>query len=184
MLRVISLLSLILNHTSIARSEQAIVQNPDFSNSFETLRKKALSDPKVLELLGVTSNRNDEAITQNPRCDLNICIFVAASFSIPPLSLKQNMRDARQFGIPIVFRGFVNNSMLETQAALKDIFGTLEEAEGFSIDPTFFTRFDIQAVPTMVGINRELQQCETAGCRLDEASAHAGSLIIFRCASR
>ena len=82
------------------------------------------------------------------------------------------MAEAKTYGLPIVFRGFLNNSVYDTQAALEETFGTLDDAVGFSIDPTLFTRFAVEAVPQVIAVNQVLDVCETPGCERDPIPPH------------
>ncbi len=73
-----------------------------------------------------------------------------ASFSMPNQSLRQMMKEATDYGLTIVFQGFVNNSVFDTRAKLEEVFGEDEIGEAFAIDPTLFQRFDISSVPVVV----------------------------------
>ena len=147
----------------------------DFSEfDFDAMRDKALNNPRVRALLGVIE---PDPTTQAGQGNLDsryadAGILMLASFSMPDLSLQQMMSEAKQYGVPVVFRGFVNNSVFETQTALERVFGSLENAPGFGIDPTVFTRFDIQSVPVIIGVDRDLELCETAGCEGDPVPNH------------
>jgi conjugal transfer pilus assembly protein TrbC len=82
-----------------------------FSNvDFDGLRTRALSDPRVRALLGADATGGAASDAEEVRYD-GATIFLLASFSMPKESLQQMMAEARKFGLPIVFRGFVNNSV-------------------------------------------------------------------------
>lgn len=130
------------------------------------IRTRALNDPRVRNLLGVDEAKEAEGQGEK-YADTRAILF--ASFSMPPASLRQMMREANSYGLNVVFRGFVNNSVYDTRVALEEVFADDEEGEGFAIDPTLFRRFDIQAVPALVVLGEELDVCNTPACE-DEVS--------------
>jgi conjugal transfer pilus assembly protein TrbC len=135
----------------------------------EGIRTRALNDPRVRNLLGV--EEADETDGQGEKyADTRAILF--ASFSMPPESLLQMMREANAYGLNVVFRGFVNNSVYDTRIALEEVFADDEEGEGFAIDPTLFRRFDIQAVPALVVLGEELDVCNTPACEDDVSPIH------------
>ncbi len=138
---------------------------------FDGLRTRALSDPRVRALLGADATGGAASDAEEVRYD-GATIFLLASFSMPKESLRQMMAEARKFGLPIVFRGFVNNSVYETQAALEETFGSLDDAVGFSIDPTVFTRFRVTSVPQVIAMSEAVDVCETSGCEADPVPLH------------
>ena len=82
------------------------------------------------------------------------------------------MLEADKYGVPVVFRGFVNNSVYDTRAAILDVWETEEAAKGFGIDPTLFTRFNVDAVPVVIATSDILEICETQGCEDDPVPLH------------
>ncbi len=140
--------------------------------NFDTMRRRALSDPRVRDLLGITqgdTGRGKEAYLDRFG---GARIFALASFSMPEASLNALLADAAQLKVPVVFRGFVNNSVMDTQKALVRVFGDLQSAQGFLIDPTVFRRFDVAVVPTFIGVGKDFDLCTTSGCVGDESPAH------------
>ncbi|WP_299775737.1 type-F conjugative transfer system pilin assembly protein TrbC [uncultured Tateyamaria sp.] len=138
---------------------------------FDNLREKALNNPRVRSLMGVGDESGSGAGDEDQRYE-GSRVFLLASFSMPKESLRQMMSEANTYGLPIIFRGFVNNSIYETQAALEDVFGSVEGAVGYSIDPTVFTRFDVSAVPQVIAVQSDLDVCETHGCEDDPVPPH------------
>ena len=138
---------------------------------FGDIRDRALSDPRVRSLLGLNGDTAGTAGEEEIRYD-GSSVFLLASFSMPQASLRQMMEEAKRFGVPIVFRGFVNNSVYDTQAALTATFGSLDDAVGTSIDPTIFTRFGVESVPHVIATDQTLEVCETSGCEDDPVPAH------------
>ena len=154
-------------------SENLDIQEADgFGRDFdiEAFREKALSNPRVREMLGVeegtllSEQENDRWGSDR--------IFLLASFSMPAPTLRAMMVEAREFGVPIVFRGFLDNSVFATQAAITETFGEDADAVGFGIDPTLFTRFQVETVPQIIVTSEPLDVCETSGCEGDLAPLH------------
>ena len=138
---------------------------------FDDLRSKALSHPRVQALLGAKGTADSARGEEDQRYE-GAKVFLLASFSMPEASLKQMMEEATVFGLPVVFRGFVNNSVYETQARLEQVFGSMDAATGFSIDPTVFARFDVTAVPQVIATSDVIDVCETPGCEDDPVPPH------------
>ena len=82
------------------------------------------------------------------------------------------MQEAIAADIPVIFRGFVNNSVFDTQNALQEAFGDDADLVGFGIDPTIFTRFQIEAVPQLIVTRDLIDVCETSGCEADLMPVH------------
>ena len=137
---------------------------------FDGLRRRALAHPRVRALLGVAAA--DSTTEAEPQRYEGATIFLLASFSMPKPSLRQMMTEARAFGVPVIFRGFVNNSVYDTQAALEEAFGALDAAEGFSIDPTLFARFEISSVPQVIAVGATIDVCDTPGCSDEPVPPH------------
>lgn len=148
------------------------IQDPQAGVEIDNLagiRARAMNDPRVRALLGV----EDEPVSEDAAekyAETRAILF--ASFSMPETSLRQMMREATAYGVTIVFRGFVNNSVFDTREKLEQVFGDDDEAEAFAIDPTLFRRFDIQAVPALVVLGETLDVCETPLCADDIAPVH------------
>ena len=139
---------------------------------FETMRRRALADPRVHDLLGITQGDTGRAKEAYLDRFGGARIFALASFSMPEASLNALLADAAQLKVPVVFRGFVNNSVMDTQKALVRVFGDLQSAQGFLIDPTVFRRFDVAVVPTFIGVGKDFDLCTTSGCVGDPSPAH------------
>ena len=99
-------------------------------------------------------------------------VFMLASFSMPAETLRIMMAEARRFGASVVMRGFVGNSVYETQAALQSVFGDDSAQEGFGIDPNMFSLFDVNTVPAIIVVKDLLDVCETPGCAMDSVPEH------------
>ena len=76
-------------------------------------------------------------------------VVVFVSFSMPSLSLKQIIRDASQYEIPVVIRGLYKNSFRETMERVFDLVKE-DNKGGVSINPLWFRKYRINAVPAVV----------------------------------
>lgn len=74
-------------------------------------------------------------------------IFV--SFSMPDLSLKQIIKDAARYQIPVVVRGLIANSFKKTAARIFELVKGNNQG-GIAINPIWFKRYSINAVPACV----------------------------------
>jgi len=149
------------------------IQGPDdFGRSIDmdALRDRALADPRVRALLHA-GEQDVGGVTEEARYG-NSRVFLLASFSMPEQVLRTMMVEANALDVPIIFKGFVDNSVYKTQSALERVFGEDLEIVGFNIDPTIYTRFDIKAVPQVIVLKEELEPCETPGCLSDPAPLH------------
>lgn len=75
-------------------------------------------------------------------------LMVFVSFSMPELTLARLVDQAQRSQAVLVIRGFVNGSLKETVARVKDLIGSRKV--GFQIDPQAFDRFAVTATPTFV----------------------------------
>ena len=126
------------------------------------MRARALNDPRVRALLGVDGGGAEPAATE-PRYG-SARVYLFASFSMPPASLRTMMVEAQRLEVPIVFQGFVENSVFATQTALQTVFGEDADTVGFGIDPTMFVRFSVESVPQLIVLRDPLEVCEMQGC--------------------
>jgi type-F conjugative transfer system pilin assembly protein TrbC len=69
---------------------------------------------------------------------------VCVSFSMPVSTLKALEKDLRPIGGRLVVRGFLNNSLIQTQQLLQTHGLTID------IDPTVFEENDVKEVPTFL----------------------------------
>lgn len=89
-------------------------------------------------------------------------MVVLVSFSMPESALQELARQAARLGIPLVLRGLVDDSMEATVRRLQAFQST--SGTGFAIDPTLFSRFQVEAVPTYLLLLDELQACTPEHC--------------------
>lgn len=129
-----------------------------------------LSNSRVRELLGVQDTPLAQGQGGSGRYEGGV--FVFASFSMPPQSLRQLLIDAARFEVPVVFNGFVENSVFATEQRLRAAVDDDTPTNGFLIDPTLFTRFNVRAVPTLVSTTVNLDVCDSVDCSDDVTPAH------------
>lgn len=131
---------------------------------------QALSDGPAHDLLGVGPGYGASAEAGERYGGSYGFVFV--SFSLPETSLRQLMQEADQLGIPIVLRGFVGDSVFETQTALERVFIEAEATPGFLIDPTLYEKFAINHVPSMVVMPKHAATCISDACFDDPLPDH------------
>lgn len=149
---------------------QAPADLSDMSPGIQALQENAMNDPRIRTLLGLEAAGSSPVGARPDHSAAQVLVF--ASFGMPDASLRQVMQDAERYQAQVVFRGFLRNSVFETEASLKRVFGSPEAARGFAIDPTLFTRFEVQAVPVYVVLNGPVDVCETPGCAGDVLPPH------------
>jgi len=89
-------------------------------------------------------------------------MVVLVSFSMPEPTLRELARQAARLGVPLVLRGLVDDS-LEATAKRMQAYQDITDF-GFAIDPTLFSRFKVDAVPTYVLLLDPLQSCSDSAC--------------------
>lgn len=89
---------------------------------------------------------------QAPQAAPDAILFV--SFSMPESLLLTISDQAAQFNIPVVIKGLVNNDFKQTVATFSRLSHEAQKQhlnfKGVSIDPVWFTQFNITAVPALV----------------------------------
>jgi conjugal transfer pilus assembly protein TrbC len=100
---------------------------------------------------------------QGPQGAPDAILFV--SFSMPDSLLLGLADQAAQFNIPIVIKGLVNNDFKQTVATFSRLSHEGQKQhlnfKGVSIDPVWFTQFNITAVPALV-VSKPPASCHAA----------------------
>ena len=139
---------------------------PEWNDLLKTL-------PQLREVLPLDGVEGIDPAADAERQELSEYSVVLVSLSMPEESLRQISEQAREYGFSTVMRGLVNNSFADTLSSLTEVFeGDTENMPGISIDPTVFTRFDVEAVPAFIFLAEPLEPCETQGCTGDPAPEH------------
>lgn len=89
-------------------------------------------------------------------------LLVLVSFSMPESELRSLAEDAAKLPAPLVLRGLVNDSMEETAKRVAAL--SKQAGVGFAIDPTLFSRFDADRVPTLILPLEPLRACTADAC--------------------
>jgi len=132
-------------------------QLPDFGNS-------ALSLPDDASL-SRTWAMNEGAQSTPP-------LLVLVSFSMPADTLNALAEQASKIGAPLVLRGLVGDSMEETAKRIAALRKSADTS--LAIDPTLFTRFGVDRVPTVVLPLQALRSCSEQDCPVPEHVKVAG----------
>lgn len=165
------------------RMEEAEAIGEDLESRLEILRQEfdlpdditaralaSLENGRVRELLNAGEADLEGLMETEERYPGGVFLF--ASFSIPDPSLKVYLQEADRLGVPVVFNGFIDNSVVETEVRVRALYEDESISNGFIIDPTLFDRFDITAVPTLISTTVDLDVCETTGCAEDAIPPH------------
>lgn len=80
--------------------------------------------------------------TKEKHSSKDLIIFVSSS--MPPASLKALFWQAQRAGIPLVFRGLIDNSFVKTKSFFEE-----QQING-EIDPNLFSEYHVSEVPTFV----------------------------------
>jgi type-F conjugative transfer system pilin assembly protein TrbC len=99
--------------------------------------------------------------------------MVLVSFSMPESQLKALLIEASEIGAAVVLSGLYKDSFEETVKRVGEIAGRNDL--GIAIDPTVFTRFDVQGVPYFILPVEPLKPCTESGCEKPKAVTAQGS---------
>src|SRR3990167_2880986 len=86
--------------------------------------------------------------------DTNAILFV--SLGMPKPVLRQYLLQSKQYHIPLILRGLIDNQYPTTAKKIFEILHPKNGAEiksGFEIDPLYFRQYQINAVPALVVFN-------------------------------
>lgn len=111
-------------------------QAPAIQNYIQTLK----SETQLKQAALLTSNQESSQSQA----------FVFLSSSMPQSSLEQWFDQATRLGIPIVLRGLVQDSMLETKKWIKTQIELAGGKGGIQIDPIAYETYGITQVPAVV----------------------------------
>lgn len=123
--------------------------NLDFSKNKNKYLSKTLAASKTI-------NKVNGKMTNTVRP------YVLISFSMPKNEIESLILEANKIGAIVSVRGFINNSFEETIIKLKEI--AKQNIGGVTIDPTLFTRFNVDVVPTFILPISDFPVCEKSGC--------------------
>lgn len=109
--------------------------------------------------------------------------YVFVSFSMPDVTLRRLMQQAKRIGAPLVLRGLVENDMNKTRIKVGKLLdadkkGNTSIDGGLSIDPTLYDRFGISVVPAFVLTDAPVQACTQTGCPTPDFVRLAGDITL------
>lgn len=82
------------------------------------------------------------------------------SFSLSDQMLAQYLKQSRQYQIPMIMRGFIDNSFKKTAYKMYEMTKSKNQG-GIAIMPDWFVKFNIDQVPALVIFSSDAH-CETA----------------------
>lgn len=132
-------------------------QIPDMQSQGANIHSEQSIDPMVIakEMESKTSVQSHNVNMDSFKSG-SLVVFV--SMSMPEPSLKRIAREAAKVGGVLMLRGFVNDSLMQTVSATKELANLGVEIQ---INPDLFRAYEVNAVPTFVlAVNPESQ----AGC--------------------
>ncbi len=137
------------------------------------IERKRMFDDKQVTISTVTNNFPNVSTPKRVGIDLEAMVrqyehkavaqradhlMIFASFTMPQESLKRLVHQANRVGASVVLRGFKNNSLKDTALAIH----ALGEPDGnLVINPKTFAYYKIEAVPTVVLTQAELERAKT-----------------------
>ncbi|WP_018694116.1 type-F conjugative transfer system pilin assembly protein TrbC [Algicola sagamiensis] len=92
---------------------------------------------------------------------------ILVSLSMPKSQLKSLMTEAAKLKSKVVLRGVIDNDIKKTIQVINS-FSNQYQQGGISIDPTLFTRFEVQQVPTFILPIEPIQACTKSGCPIPQ----------------
>lgn len=102
-------------------------------------------------------------------------IFV--SFSLPDAKLQELLAEAERVGAMVVLRGLVNDDLNTTLARISEI--TRQQGNGFVLDPTLFSRFGVEQVPTFLLPLESIPPCDIDDCKTPPHVLASGTVSLF-----
>jgi len=109
--------------------------------------------------------------------------YVFVSFSMPDITLRRLMQQAKRIGAPLVLRGMVEDDMNKTRIKVGKLLdadkkGNASIDGGLSIDPTLYERFGVSVVPAFVLADAPVQACTQTGCVTPDFVRLAGDVTL------
>ena len=114
--------------------------------------------------------------TKSKKSESDLMIFV--SFSMPPEMLMNYAQQAKRFGGVLMMRGFVNDKMSGTKAAIERLNAAGVE---WQVSPEPFKKFKIEKVPSIVlASSNDVESVTADGCATPDAyTLISGDIQVF-----
>ncbi len=143
----------------------------------EQLSRARAEIGKLLDLAGQHDGLTGTSNDSGPQ------FYVFVSFSMPDITLRRLINQARRIGAPLILRGMVENDMNKTRIKVGKLLdadkkGNTSIDGGLSIDPTLFERFGISVAPSFVLTDEPVQACTQAGCPTPDFVRLAGDVTL------
>jgi type-F conjugative transfer system pilin assembly protein TrbC len=137
-----------------------VADKPDFSKEIAT--KEGIDIGEILaryypEYQGAQANIKNEKNGKNIKKYKSLLVFI--SLSMPKNAILQLADQVRLVSGVMVLRGLVEGSILKTSNLIKEMS---EKSLPIIIDPTLFTDFLVDRVPTMVLLADDYVKCEVS----------------------
>lgn len=149
-----------------ARRAAAMLASPELSNerlqAYLPLMGQAASPTPSVDTTKVVDQLLSR-VQQTPVTEpVKEQLLVLVSFSMPEEALRNLAKQADAAGVPLVLRGLVDNDLQKTLAAIQKVLGDNAGDSTFQIDPTAFSRYAVNDVPTFVLTEADIEQasCE------------------------
>jgi type-F conjugative transfer system pilin assembly protein TrbC len=149
---------------SVKPDSRDLIKMPDFLEKERTDRfmAKAIAAGKQIE-------NSDHQMSEDQRFPI-----VLISLSMPKEQIKALIEEADNVGAAVAIKGFINNDYILTVKQLREIAGEAK-AGGVLIDPTLFTRFNVQSVPAFILPVEPIKPCDDSGCSTPKNIKAVGS---------
>lgn len=102
---------------------------------------------------------------------------IMISFSMPDSIIMEYLQEAQKIGARLVIKGPVSNNFDDTIKKISQLVSD-ENYRGMSIDPTLFTRFNVNTVPTLVLPIEPIEPCDSNGCSTPRHIKATGTISI------
>jgi len=149
------------------RKELFDPNNAAIRNPAQSFPKVPTPDPAQIDVEAL-ARRYERGIEARKTDEL----MVFASFSMPRESLRRLLAQASQVGAAVVLRGFKDNSLKATAAAISELGENGGQSGNVLINPDAFTKYRVTAVPVVLLAKPEsIAQVDLEGCALPDTYA-------------
>lgn len=157
----------------IARNQQSLqsLAVPQGDNTFHLPENEARAD---LQALWQQAKGQGKA---NARPGI-VTPVIFVSFSLPETKLQELLAEADRMGALVVLRGLINDDINATLARISD-YTKSQKSAGIVLDPTLFSRFDVNSVPAFLLPVEPIPPCDIDDCKVPKHVMASGSVSLF-----
>jgi conjugal transfer pilus assembly protein TrbC len=130
----------------------------------------------LIVIISCIANCSAKATSRLNNTDNKLEKYVFVSFAMPEHSLKEIIKQAKQYEFVPVLRGFKEGSYKKTIEALDHIIK--ETGYGVIIDPEIYKEFDIKLIPAFVIAEPKAQCLPNTSCRLRNFNRLSGNVTV------